>query len=351
MRGISQQPTRAQNDALQRVAREMVKQHVAGLPRNYELFHEALFGHDPMLGQDLAALGSRPSQLHLDQIGLKYRLVSHCGLAEDKIQRSAVSILRNLAEMLTAGVTRKQTFLQSLQTISRSIRDDDRRPLSSIIKELDSLDAAATELTHAESELAETLEAGLAQIEQAERAAQKAHEAALRDRLTGLPNRVALAQRLEDLYSGDAPRHMAVIAAEAFELDAIRRQYGEDAANRMLKRLAAVLRKAIKKNDFVARAEGGQFLFIFNNVVHDDAMAIAERLRQEVETNLVYAAENDMNGRGLELTIGFAMSDKVERANDILVQAQHALNTARYEPGRPVICFGKKRGGSQRAAA
>ncbi|MCL6706807.1 GGDEF domain-containing protein [Pseudomonas sp. R2.Fl] len=351
MRGFSQQPTRVQNDALQRVAGEMAKQQVAGLPRNYELFHEALFGHDPMLARDLVALGSRPTQLHLDQIGLKYRLVSHCGLAEEKIQRAAVDILKNLAEMLTAGVTRKQTFLQSLQTISQSIRDDGKRPLSSLVEELDALGAAAAELTQAESALAGTLETGLARIEQAERVAQKAHEAAVRDRLTGLPNRVAFARRIEELYSGDAPRHMAVVAAEAFELDAFRRQYGEDAANRMLKRLAAILRKAIKKNDFVARAEGGQFLFIFNDVVHDDVMAIAERLRHAVETNLVYAAENDINGRGLELTVGFAMSDKVERANDILVQAQHALNTARHETRRPVVCYGKRRGGGQRAAA
>lgn len=350
MTSFSQQPNRAHGDALQRVAREMAKQQAAGLPRNYELFHEALFGHDPMLAQDLAALGNRPTQLHLDQIGLKYRLVSHCGLAEDKIQRSAVNILNNLAEMLTAGVSRKQSFLQSLQRISRSIQDDER-PFSSFAEELHALDIAAMELTQAESELAETLEAGLAQIEQAEKAAQKAHEAAVRDRLTGLPNRVALARRLEELYSSDAPRHMAVVAAEAFTLDAIRQKYGEDAANRMLKRLSAILRKAIKKNDFIARAEGSQFLFIFNDVVHDDVMAIAERLRNEVETNLVYAAENDSTGRGLELTIGFAMSDKVERANDILVQAQHALNTARYEPGRPVTCFGKKRGTGQRSAA
>jgi diguanylate cyclase (GGDEF) domain len=350
MRSFSQQPTRVQNDVLQRVAGEMAKYQVAGLPRNYELFHEALFGHDPMLARDLAALGKRPTQLHLDQIGLKYRLVSHCGLAEEKIQREAVDILKNLAEMLTAGVSRKQTFLQSLQRISQSIRDDSERPLSTLIEELGALSAAAADLIQAESTLTGTLKTGLHQIEQAEKAAQKAHEAAVRDRLTGLPNRVAFARRIEELYSGDAPRHMAVVAAEAFELEAIRRQYGEDAANRMLKRLGAILRKAIKKNDFVARAEGGQFLFIFNDVVHDDVMAIAERLRHTVETNLVYAAENDMNGRGIDLMVGFAMSDKAERANDILVQAQHALNTARYETGRPIVCFGKKHGG-QRVAA
>ncbi|MBO3759707.1 GGDEF domain-containing protein [Ciceribacter sp. L1K22] len=328
-------------ETLQKVAKHMARRQVAGLPRNYELFYESMFGHDPALGRDLEALGSRPSQLHLDQLGLKYRLVSHCGLAEEKIQRDAVTILKNLSDMLASGIERKQTFVRSLDMIANALREDEQRSLASLIDELDFLNASATELGQAELGLAETLKSGLAKIETAEKAAKQAHEAALRDRLTGLPNRVAMTRRLEDIYGAATQPRIAVVAAEADDLDSIRRQYGEDAANRMLKRLAAIFRKTIKKNDFVARNDDSQFLFIFHEVDQDDVVAIGERLRHAVETNLIYAAENELNGGGVQLAVGYSLADNAVRPDDLLAQAEHALKGARQESRNPIMRFGR----------
>jgi hypothetical protein len=47
---------------LQKIGQYMAKLKVQGLPRNYQLFHEALFGHEREIGIEIAALGLNPSQ-------------------------------------------------------------------------------------------------------------------------------------------------------------------------------------------------------------------------------------------------------------------------------------------------
>src|SRR5690349_20110161 len=71
-----------QNDA-QKIAEHMARLNIAGSPRNYELLHEAGCGRNTALATDISALGSHPAQARLDELGLKYRLVSHCGLAAE----------------------------------------------------------------------------------------------------------------------------------------------------------------------------------------------------------------------------------------------------------------------------
>ncbi len=85
---------------IQKIAQHMARLNVAGLPRNYELFHEAIVGLNGGLAQDIAALGPQPQQAMLDELGLKYRLVGHCGLAGETSRNEASRLLREVAERL-----------------------------------------------------------------------------------------------------------------------------------------------------------------------------------------------------------------------------------------------------------
>ena len=178
-------------DHLQKVAGFMTKHGIAGLPRNYHLVHEALHGHNAGLARDLAALAQRPTQHALDQLGLKHRLASHCWLAEERLQSESAALLHNLGDHLGLGILHKQTFARALETITRSIREDETRGIGELIAELDFLAAAAADLLQAETELAVKLKNGLQQIEAADRAAEAAKVMKAKDGLTGLPNRLA----------------------------------------------------------------------------------------------------------------------------------------------------------------
>lgn len=96
---------------LETIGRHMAKLKVKSLPRNYQLFHEALYGHDRGIASEIAALGPTPSQTRLDDIGLKHHLVSHCGLVARKSESDAAEMLRDVANQLAEGLMKNNVSL------------------------------------------------------------------------------------------------------------------------------------------------------------------------------------------------------------------------------------------------
>ncbi len=103
------------------IAEAMAKLEIEPLPRNYELLHEMLRGGNADLQRDFAALGPRPRQADLDDLGLHYRLAGHCGLAASRCQSEAARLLGGLKEQLALGITGKQAFSRSLEATTRAL--------------------------------------------------------------------------------------------------------------------------------------------------------------------------------------------------------------------------------------
>ncbi|MFJ6322385.1 MULTISPECIES: hypothetical protein [unclassified Rhizobium] len=130
---------------LEVIGRFMTRLKVKNLPRNYQLFHEALYGQDGSLAVEIEALGALPSQSGLDEIGLKHRLVSHCGLVARKSESDAAEMLREVADQLAKGLMKKQHFAREVEESA------------SVGTTLDCLNASLSNLMLYETELTERL--------------------------------------------------------------------------------------------------------------------------------------------------------------------------------------------------
>ena len=130
---------------LETIGRHMAKLRVKSLPRNYQLFHEALYGHDRGIASEIAALGPTPSQTGLDEIGLKHHLVSHCGLVARKSQTAAAEMLRDVANQLAEGLKKKRRFTRESKTAPHAA------------DAMDCLNASLSNLLLYETELTERL--------------------------------------------------------------------------------------------------------------------------------------------------------------------------------------------------
>lgn len=106
-----------------------------------------------------------------------------------------------------------------------------------------------------------------------------------RDNLTGLPNRVAYSERILDAYHrwqrgfGD----LSLALADIDYLKNINETYGEAMGDQILKKLASIFMTSIRKADFVARYDGGEFVFIFERTHQQQAATILESLRCAIE--------------------------------------------------------------------
>lgn len=337
--GKTSKTAKTGTETLQKVAQQMARLNIGGLPRNYELFHEALCGHTPELGRDLMALGHQPSQQALDDIGLRYRLVGHCGLAADTAQGDTTQILQALSQQLAQGLAHKQVFLRALEAIGSSLREEAGGGFADLSGELDFLSASAADLMTSEAEMARNLKDGLSRLDTSDRKVAAARTMVLRDRLTGLPNRIAFSRKLEQLFGSETELGgTALMIVDIDQFSEINQQYGQWAGNRLMKRLAAIFRKSIKKNDFVARIGGDEFAFLFADVSGAAITAIAERLRASVENGLTFATSDGSSQDALTISVGVTMAGDAGSPQQAQSRAEMALATARRSR-RPIVAY------------
>ncbi|MBB2751827.1 UNVERIFIED_ORG: diguanylate cyclase (GGDEF)-like protein [Rhizobium aethiopicum] len=326
---------------IQRIAQHLARLNVAALPRNYELFHEAIIGLNAGLAQDIAALGPQPQQAMLDELGLKYRLVGHCGLAGETSRNEASRMLREVAKRLAEGLRHKDAFARACGTILKSVSGNDNQSLAAFLGEVDYLSASLATVLSAETEIAAKLQDDIKRLETLERGISAMQSAAVADRITGLPNRIALHREIADLYEREEGfAGSALVMVDIDNFTDLNDRYGTQAGNKLLKKLAALFRKSVKKNDFVARTEADEFAFLFANVGMQDAMTIAERLRASVDDNLVFATSDRADRGRLTISVGVALSTDAATPGQLQANARVALLAAQTNPRQPVQAFG-----------
>ncbi len=327
---------------IQRISQHITRLGVSGLPRNYELFHEAIIGQNAALAQDIASLGAAPRQPSLDELGLKYRLVSHCGLVGETSQAEMSKMLRDAVERLSESLRQKQSFMRAAETALKSISGNPDQSLSSFMTEMDYLSTSLQDLLTSDTDLEQKLRHDVDRMEALERGVAAAQTASSTDRLTGLPNRTALNRTVLELYEreeGSAGNALIVLDVDDFK--ALNSRYGTQTGSRLLKKLADLFRKSIKKHDFVARTDGDEFTFLFANVGMQEAMAIADRLRNSVEESVVFATSDNAPNAKLTVSLGVALSADAGTASQLQANARIALHAAQSNRRLPVQAFGR----------
>ncbi|WP_162895009.1 GGDEF domain-containing protein [Rhizobium terrae] len=328
----------ARDRNLHAVTQYMAKLEVGGLPRNYELFHEALSGSDAALSRDVLALAANPSQTQLDEIGLRHQLPGFVALNPPKGREQEIKLLMELRDKMASGVAQKQGFTRVLETVARSLRQDSNAGPADILAEIEYLSVSLSDAVVAETELEAILRSGADRLAKAEREALTARSVTLRDRLTSLPNHAALAERLETLYGANGEsRETALFLVTINDLPHIAQTYGEPAANRLVKKAATIFRKAVKKNDFLARIGKGDFAFLFRDVDRDSVQPIAERLAASIADNLIFAASE--GAPALRLSIGASLTADAFSPPELRLQATSALEAAKANPRLTVVTY------------
>lgn len=150
------------------------------------------------------------------------------------------------------------------------------------------------------------------------------------DRLTGLPDRGAMQERVIRLLEERQSFTVAVADIDAFGV--LNDRHGREVGDRALQTAARVSRRAIRPDDIVGRIGGDELLFIFPRTSPDDATRALERLREELV--LAQSMGDDPN---FTLSMGVISSNAGGTIEEILHRAAGALNHAREQGGNRVV--------------
>lgn len=155
-----------------------------------------------------------------------------------------------------------------------------------------------------------------------------AHDKALRDPLTSLPNRLAYDERIALEHNRwlryKSPLTLLIWDIDLFKL--INDNFGHKAGDRTLTLVAQLILNNCRETDFVARFGGEEFVMLLPNTHSEQALEVAETIR-----TIIANSGFNHNGESIKLTISCGISEfsegdeygtVFERADEALYQSK-----------------------------
>lgn len=307
-----------------RIAHVMAGFAIAPLPRNYELLFEALNGNAGV-AREIAALGKTPDQASLDAIALRHALPSHNVLAAGQAAGEAVRLLSEIARTAEENHRQRAATIQELEELAARMGRDpvlgisdfssDAVRLLSLVRDILGADkAAAARMGDLQSHL-DGLRSGLS----------VSREALTHDPVTGLANHAALIGHMKPLFQAETSETAALLLFRVEQLKDFAETHPAGAAEKTLKRLAAIFRQSVKKNDFVARTGPDLFCLLLSDVDREIAVNIARRVAGRVAEKPFPFMDRELPAGFLTLTVGVSMSNSAGTPGMLYDQADQAL--------------------------
>jgi diguanylate cyclase (GGDEF)-like protein len=163
------------------------------------------------------------------------------------------------------------------------------------------------------------------------------------DPLTGALNRRAFMERAaaELKAGGMVERPCGIVMMDIDYFKNFNDTWGHQAGDEALRHVVQVMEALLRKNDFLGRYGGEEFVFFFEGVDRQRGIAIAERIRKAVETQPVMLESGPVP---ITASFGVAVSDVHKSRDDNYVEAlihdaDVALYGAKASGRNRVVCF------------
>lgn len=146
------------------------------------------------------------------------------------------------------------------------------------------------------------------------------------DKLTGLLNRHAFTILVEKLLAAfrRTPHPISVLLADIDHFKEINDRFGHLVGDEVLAATARALREGLRESDIAVRWGGEEFLMVLQDCTIEEAIRIAENLRQAVEQVRIAGRVMD-----IRISIGVSEFDGVETIDQTASRADAALYQAK----------------------
>ena len=148
------------------------------------------------------------------------------------------------------------------------------------------------------------------------------------DTLTGLLNRKTMNTYMADAIKAaiDDDKPFSLIMYDIDNFKKFNDTYGHACGDLVLQTVAKIVKESIREEDMASRYGGEEFTVMLCNTARDEAVAVAERIRQKIESTVVSYEGHDMK---VTISGGVSIYDSeknpVRSAKVIVDQADKAL--------------------------
>jgi len=282
------------------------------IKKHMELEQQELADFLATLTEDLAQLGLKVSGVNIateDAIKKRNLLDKNVTAQMADLQKKSASAtqlepLKQLISIRLAAIS-QQINMQNLQ--EQEERERVQRELRGLAQKVRDMESETVDLQ--------------ARLDVAQRRA-------TRDPLTNLPNRLAFDDRLADEIAR-CRRHANPLSMAIWDIDFFKNindTYGHKSGDKALTIIAKLLSRHCRKTDFFARFGGEEFVMLLPNTHAQDALLVADKLRQTVEQSGFNA-----NGQRVSITLSCGISEYIDGDTNesIFERADSALYKAK----------------------
>jgi len=148
------------------------------------------------------------------------------------------------------------------------------------------------------------------------------------DSLTGLPNRESYDEHIQEAFDRwqRSEKEFSLAVCDIDHFKKINDTFGHLAGDKVLKKVAEIFKKNLRKVDFIARIGGEEFVILFEQTSSKTAESILEKLRKLIENCQFYYREQKV-----DVTVSFGLStiNKDEDIETLFVRADNAMYKAK----------------------
>ncbi|MCV2358990.1 MULTISPECIES: GGDEF domain-containing protein [Roseateles] len=317
----------------------MTKQRAALHPASYAVWYEFVSGSNPKLNQALQIHTAGGNTLDEAQTWALYR--EHvCDLDPalgGKIADGFSQVLDSMATSAAQAGQESARFDNSLSAwVEQLLSNPPAQTQADVLQELLS---GTREIRGALSELQQRLDSSQGEIHSLREEVQRARGEALLDALTGLANRRAFDQHLQQCTSnppGDSALAPCLVLGDIDFFKQVNDSYGHAFGDRVLRAVAQTLKGVAAQADkgqettIAARVGGEEFAMLLPSGNLQQAQAMAETMRSCVAASRIRRGDTEQDIRRVTISLGVTQLRAGECAETFFKRADRALYASKH---------------------
>ena len=298
---------------------------IVGLPRNYEIYYEALSGSNHELSLEVVSLSNRPTQDQLDRIGRKFFPDRHGTGVVEHARETIARELEEIASILRHERGHLEKYGRILDQTAEGLNSRNVISKELLQKIVDVMSVATVSTIDHGKQVVTTLGDKTTELESVKSKLEEYKKLADTDPLTLIWNRRAFDKEIASIYNSNRGiLFNALILADIDRFKGINDRFGHPAGDKILQQIAEILRTSTR-DVFVARTGGEEFALIVEGASADATMAIAERIRQAIEEAQFGEGTNGARYGKVTLSMGICMASEADGPEDLYSKADRAL--------------------------
>ena len=318
---------------LKKILPLLTEHQIAANPINYAIFYDYVTEQNPALSSAINNLLNQGKPIDSDtSIELYGNYVCNASLESfDQIHTQINKVIRQATDAINETHSKAEQTNDSFQKKSVMLENTSeitatKTILQEIIQETKGLAATSqamqTQLNQANLEM-EQLRTELNQVRQM----------AITDGLTGLLNRRAFDQTLNEIIEQSDGEVTCLSMLDIDHFKGINDEYGHTIGDNVIKFVASLLKKHAEEHHHVARYGGEELAIIMPKTHKQKAIEISENIRIEMEKSRLKRKTDNLTLRQITISIGIAELKANDDPESFITRADNALYQAK-ESGR-----------------